>query len=43
MKCWIYQEQISEVWLSDDIIFLKYLRPEKFGVIMGQGLAKNQH
>jgi len=23
--------------------FQKYLRPEKFGVIMGQGLAKNQH
>jgi hypothetical protein len=29
--------------LSNDINFLKYLRPEKFGVIMGQGLAKNQH
>jgi len=23
--------------------FQKYLPPEKFGVIMGQGLAKNQH
>jgi len=23
--------------------FQKYLRPEKFGVIMGQGFAKNQH